>query len=201
MQFHTNKVELIHACMLCASVEKSRYYLHGVCIQPHVEGGLTFVSTNGEICSIGYDPDAFFEDIPESGIILQFPKDITKNMKASANIGTLTWKDGKLQLGKQIFEDITPIDGFFPDWKGIIPSKDTVFEKSILMSPKYLKIVVKISKIINADTRHVNPVWISSESFDSPAIIKFPKYEHWRGIFMGMRDHKPEVQYIPDWLK
>ena len=107
------------------STDPRRYYLQGVCIQPHPRGeGVTLTATDGHCLLTAHDPKADPATLPAGGIIVNLGKDGLK----AARKGKTVLID--LDTGEARVDSVwrSPssvlIDGAFPDWRRVLPSGD-----------------------------------------------------------------------------
>ncbi len=115
------------------SSDPDRYYLNGVCIQPHPRGeGVTLTATDGHCLLTAHDPKADPATLlPSGGIIVNLGKD---GLKAARKGGTVTIDpvtgDAHIDHPQQgrIWRSAasTLIDGKYPDWRRILPQGDMV---------------------------------------------------------------------------
>lgn len=109
------------------STDAARYYLQGVCIQPHPRGeGVTLTATDGHCLLTAHDPKADPAAIPPAGVIVNLGKD---GLKAARKGQTVTIDPA---TGDASVDSVwrsassTLIDGAFPDWRRILPQGDQV---------------------------------------------------------------------------
>ena len=110
------------------STEPTRYYLNGVCIQPHPRGeGVTLTATDGHCLLTAHDPKADAASLlPSGGIIVNLGKD---GLKAARKGNTLTIDPA---TGDASIDNVwrsaasTLIDGNYPDWRRILPQGDQI---------------------------------------------------------------------------
>ena len=110
--------KLLAATALAQSTESTRYYLNGVYLDGH-----RAVATDGHVLNIARDENAV---VDEPGIYPISKKAITAAKKAKSDFleinGTMLFvydEDGAILH----VEPCAPIDGTFPDYMRIIPSK------------------------------------------------------------------------------
>lgn len=103
------------------STDPGRYYLCGVCIQPHPRGeGAILVATDGHMLLAAYDPAAKAPDAP---VTVNLGKD---GLKAAAKGETVTIDPATGQArvdAAWISPATTIVDGAFPDWRRLLPSE------------------------------------------------------------------------------
>ena len=109
------------------STDPTRYYLGGVCIQPHPRGeGVTLTATDGHCLLTAHDPRADPATLPAGGIIVNLGKD---GLKAARKGQTVTINPATGGAGVDNAwrsASSTLIDGTFPDWRRILPQGDQV---------------------------------------------------------------------------
>ena len=109
------------------STDPARYYLQGVCIQPHPRGeGVTLKATDGHCLLTAHDPKADPATLPAAGVIVNLGKDGLK----AARRGKLVMIDpdtGDASVDNAWRSASTTIvDGNYPDWRRILPQGDQV---------------------------------------------------------------------------
>ena len=109
------------------SSDPGRYYLCGVCIQPHPRGeGVTLTATDGHCLLTAHDPKADPATLPAEGVIVNLGKDGLK----AARKGTALAIDPA--TGDASIDNVwrsastTIVDGSFPDWRRILPQGDQI---------------------------------------------------------------------------
>lgn len=109
------------------STEATRYYLGGVCIQPHPRGeGVTLTATDGHCLLTAHDPKADPATIPAEGLIVNLGKDGLKAARKGKAV-TIDPATGDASVDNAWRSASTTIvDGAFPDWRRILPQGDMV---------------------------------------------------------------------------
>lgn len=112
---------------VAASTDPSRYYLRGVCIQPHPRGeGVTLTATDGHCLLTAHDPKADPAAIPPAGVIVNLGKDGLKAARKGQTV-TIDPATGDASVDNAWRSaSSTLIDGTFPDWRRILPQGDQV---------------------------------------------------------------------------
>jgi len=112
---------------MAQSTEAARYYLNGVCIQPHPRGeGVTLTATDGHCLLTAHDPKADPATLPAAGLIVNLGKD---GLKAARKGQALTIDPA---TGDASIDNVwrsaasTIVDGAFPDWRRILPQGDQI---------------------------------------------------------------------------
>jgi len=133
--------DLFRRALTCASTEATRYYLHGVQIEPCPDGGALLIATDGHVMIVLRDPDAHVQ-----GSAIVHPTMILKSLTAKMPRGYshrfLAARDGAAVLvnglaadGPGALDNLTAptgavesfqpagalIDGSFPPWRRVIP--------------------------------------------------------------------------------
>jgi hypothetical protein len=109
------------------STEAGRYYLQGVCIQPHPRGeGVTLTATDGHCLLTAHDPKADPATLPAGGLIVSLGKDGLKAARKGQTV-TIDPAAGDASVDNAWRSASTTIvDGAFPDWRRILPQGDQV---------------------------------------------------------------------------
>lgn len=109
------------------SSDPTRYYLQGVCIQPHPRGeGVTLTATDGNCLLTAHDPKADPATLPAGGVIVNLGKDGLKAAR-KGELVTIDPATGDASVDNAWRSASTTIvDGAFPDWRRILPQGDQV---------------------------------------------------------------------------
>jgi hypothetical protein len=109
------------------STEAVRYYLGGVCIQPHPRGeGVTLTATDSHCLLTAHDPKADPTTLPAEGVIVNLGKDGLKAARKGLTV-TVDPATGDASVDNAWRSASTTIvDGAFPDWRRILPRGDLV---------------------------------------------------------------------------
>lgn len=109
------------------SSDPARYYLQGVCIQPHPRGeGVTLTATDGHCLLTAHDPKADPATLPAAGVIVNLGKDGLKAARKGQTV-TIDPATGDASVDNAWRSaSSTLIDGAFPDWRRILPQGDQV---------------------------------------------------------------------------
>lgn len=193
----TFDLNLLKAAALCASQDTTRYYLNGVEVRCK-ENTLTITATDGHRL-ISFRPPASFEDalpLPFSVIV---PLDIIKALKVTkkAPEGDLIVRpDGTCEIKYQgrstIFQ---PIDGSFPDWKRVVPTK--VDGAVAHFNAHYLADFAKINDMYRDDKAKC---LLIGHNGNGPALVYLPIGIDNVAVIMPVRHSKDEVPTVaPDW--
>lgn len=109
------------------STEAIRYYLRGVCIQPHPRGeGVTITATDGRCLLTAHDPKADPATLPAAGIIVNLGKDGLKAARKGLTVTIDPATGGASVDNAWRSASSTLIDGNYPDWRRILPQGDQV---------------------------------------------------------------------------
>lgn len=130
--------DLFRRALTCASTEATRYYLHGVQIEPCPDGGALLIATDGHVMIVLRDPDAHV-----TGSAIVHPTMILKSLSAKLPRGCadrfLAVRDDAAVLvngdGPGALDNLTApsgaveafqpagaiIDGSFPSWRRAVP--------------------------------------------------------------------------------
>lgn len=123
MQRFETKLATLQAVAVAASTEKTRFYLAGVCVQPHHASGYTMTATDGHILIAARVNTGRVMDFPAFII----PATLISQVKAKKNTTgliidrhndevTLRYADSRFVSNV--------VDGTYPDWKRVLPAKD-----------------------------------------------------------------------------
>ncbi len=109
------------------SSDPGRYYLQGVCIQPHPRGeGVTLTATDGHCLLTAHDPKADPATLPAAGIIVNLGKDGLKAARKGSLL-TINPATGDASIDNAWRSAAsTIVDGAFPEWRRILPQGDQI---------------------------------------------------------------------------
>jgi len=112
---------------MAQSSDPGRYYLNGVCIQPHPRGeGVTLTATDGHCLLTAHDPKADPATLPAGGLIVNLGKDGLKAARKGQAL-TIDPTTGDASVDNAWRSASTTIvDGAFPDWRRILPQGDQI---------------------------------------------------------------------------
>lgn len=224
IRFNAN---LFRLAFTCSSNEETRYYLKGVFVEPHAQGGVTLTATDGHRMVVIRDESGFAD---ESAIINL--GDALKQCKPKRNerrdvVIYTGEKDARivstvaaLEHGNETLTD-TPIafayavkiDGSFPDYRRVMPQGFTV-EGAPMFQGKYVSAFGDLAcelanhagkKPSKHDTTRADTLRIFSGADKNPegmpALILFPAIEFAFGILMPCRVTKDTASDVPAWFR
>lgn len=196
-----------------------RYYLNGVCIEPHPERGVIIVATNGHRLAAIHDPDGWCK---KTLIVGDIPKGLIAACKAKGNPATLTepkalWisKTGAVVMPLATEEQgpddpfdklvlyankISLIDGVFPDWRRVVPTERTEkAERLPAVNPKYLSDLNAAAGLLGI--RHLS-IRLEANGEGLPIVARMDAsdlLDRFIGIIMPVRS-EPIPTIAPSWL-
>lgn len=188
---------LLKAAALCASQDPTRYYLCGVEVRCK-ENVFTITATDGHRL-ISFNPPVSYSHVPPMPFNVIIPLDIIKNLKVAkkAPEGELILESNgtcaiKYQGRSMVFQ---PIDGTFPDWKRVVPTKvdGTVAQ----FNAHYLADFAKINDMYRDDKAKC---LIIGHNGSGPALVYLPIGVDNVAVIMPVRHGKEEVPTAaPSW--
>lgn len=124
---------LFRAVALAVSTEETRYYLNGVHICAHPDGGAYLVATDGHRMLVGHDAAATFDWPGSDSVIVRPDKKLLAAAKTDRRSdvqnqiavegATVKVLEGSPATAAATFAGLL-IDGTFPDWRRVIPAVD-----------------------------------------------------------------------------
>lgn len=196
------------------STEETRYYLNGVHIEPHPTAGAILVSTDGHRATIAYDHSG----VCDRHVIIQLPKGALSRCKPvkDAQLRLLVDPVAGSATINEVVESRDPaveptlkslatehgvlIDGTFPDWRRILPSKEEkpAKVKPTFFNPHYLKewaaIGIEITKTIGGS----GAIRVSLTDGASPSVIRWVGCDSIFGVQMPIR--RPDIGFLPPFV-
>ena len=175
---------------MAQSTEAARYYLNGVCIQPHADGA-TMAATDGHMLLAAIDTKGKGPFLPE-GIIISLGKE---GLKAAAKGQTLTIDPNTGQArvdGLWISPGTTIVDGAFPAWRRILPvgeltATDASFDACLLAT---------LGKALSSTKTH--PLAVRGADALSPHLITGNQPGLF-GVCMPLRHNPDGAGAVPAW--
>jgi hypothetical protein len=197
------------------SREEARYYLNGVNIHAHADGGAILVATDGHRLAAFYDESAYLGTVPNPGeLIITLPApflkecankredrwafiDLEKKQAALGKLCATDWPTGAdcVALAPNVL-----IDGTFPDWRRIIPpmpDAETRFPPEIGFNPK---LIGTFDKVTNGGALQL----YATQGSGAPVLLRAPACPEFFGLIMPMRRPSAEDGYssdFPAWIQ
>jgi hypothetical protein len=199
----TVRADYVAAMALFMSTEQTRYYLNGVCIEPHPVSGVTVTATDGHRLATIHDPQG-----EANGVwICAVPKVILQACKPER---TLTFKGDDVCLRdgvrRILSADEPAIDGKFPDWRRVVPSGPALEMQSailgIAMNSGYLAAFTKIALMLGAD-RRAPLITLSAPDANGPMVVSINRVPEFLGLLMPARSDLKTSKLrdrIPAWF-
>ncbi|SNS16696.1 hypothetical protein [Pseudomonas segetis] len=207
----------------CAAKGDVRYYLNAVQIERHPKGGVLIVATNGHFMGVIHDPDGWIADGRESVLI----GTVSKRLLSACSVRTgadgrspsKLWIAEKFSLvssleetgeepemfgfNSHLTEKTELIDGLFPNWKRVIPTKRrTEVEPFPCINGEYLEVFNKVGVLLTGIKRFGGAgMRIEPSAGDGGVIVRFNDNElldRFFGVVMPMAS-EPLPGLLPDW--
>jgi hypothetical protein len=206
-----------YAAWQFVSTEPTRYYLNGVYIEPHKDGGVLLIATDGHSMAVIRDASARFEG--EKGWICTLPKQPFEAKMKRRDAGYLHFVGNTAYLTESILgpdaidenydpTNITvyhtaiafaaPIDGTFPDWRRVIPKEEAGTAESYDINGKYLARFNKAFSVLREDNGSQPVKLFTPAGADNPVIIRCSDASDFFGVQMPMRGN--DCPAYPYWL-
>lgn len=213
IRFNAN---LFRIAMICASTEETRYYLNGVHVEPHAVKGVTLTATDGHKAVSLYDADGFADETATVRLTKEALKackpgrnerrDVviyTRSNDATVNITTVDreGRDTKVQpTGAEVITDVPvafskdcKIDGTYPDYRRVFPSKiefsgaSSSAAFSSLVLDDLNAVSAELGKHYSTQGRAAGVMRINSSDALCAALVTFPPAYNAIAVAMPMR--------------
>lgn len=207
MTFNVN-ADLFRAASLVISKEETRYYLQGVCIEPHAKGGVTLTATDGHRLFTAHDP----EGEASRTYIVRLNAAALKECKAGrkekrprrvvladADEAPLLIFDDKGEVYCALNWEIK--DATFPNWRRVIP-RHGKGDKPVAdwYNPRYLASFAAIAEILSNDG--VPLLRVCSIERGAPALITFGNQNYQAvGVLMPVRGEDSKIDIAPSFTE
>lgn len=204
-------LDTLAATALCASTEETRYYLRGVCvdIQPRAT---IYVATDGHRLfarRIELNKDA--PDNTLTGVYIVPTESCAKPFKRTKHSPSDAILhdagDGRLRIEYDAREHgFRPIDGTFPDWRRVLPSKVEPDPKQrIALNPSYMQTFDRIGAALAARPLNGGKRPVTYAQFHDggagPWGVTFVGLQDCFGVVMPIRVPAVEPWSRPTWVR
>lgn len=215
------------AAHIFSSHEITRYYLNGVYVEPHPDGGVIMIATDGHKLGAVLDPDGY-ADAPSicyapAALVSacgKRPKSIEKNpgdLHFLGNTAFLTAKAFRAKDGEDepdprdigrfhIWTGYAPaIDGAYPDYRRVLPTGESVKQMDFSggapwfsVNGDYVKPFADAVKLI-MDVKFTPGLTFVVTDRASPIGIHSESVPSFFGVLMPLRAHSSRPE-IPAWI-
>ncbi|MBC05689.1 hypothetical protein [Thalassospira sp.] len=207
-----------YAALQFISTEETRYYLNGVFIEPHKDGGVTMTATDGWTMACVRDKTALFEG--DGGWICPVPKGPFTNALKRKDAGTLHFVGSTAYLTDSLIgaaatdtefdpTQITPlhnaiayakpIDGRYPDWRAVVPKDFNKQAEQMSFDVTLLDRFTKAITPLQDSKKHVGINLVTPPDEQSPIVIRADLVPDFFGILMPRRASSDQAT-IPYWM-
>lgn len=207
----------------CAAQKDVRYYLNAVHIEPHAQGGVVIVATNGHFMGAIHDPDGWIAPGVGSVLIGTVSKRLlsacTARRGPDGEPPAVLWIADKYSLLSSIpdtseepelfgqhahlTERTELVDGQFPNWRRVIPAKRQIFEGQLpCINGEYLETFNKIGVMLSGQKR-----WggggmnLEASANNAQIVVRFNAYDlidRFVGVVMPMKGDEMKT-ILPAW--
>lgn len=196
------------AASLFASKEETRYYLNGVYITPHHDGGVLCVATDGHRMGVVWDETG----AANAPWICSLPSAIhaaimkRRGRDPFCSPSRVHFRAGAAYVLSEAFPSLNdplvlsdahlavayapPIEGSFPDWRRVFaPVKEGETSTPIVgFNPAYLASFGRAAEILKGGPKHVNCVQlIMGSKPGDPVAVHLEGVSNFTGVIMPMR--------------
>ncbi|QBE66826.1 hypothetical protein [Pseudoduganella lutea] len=182
------KTDHLKAAALCAATKDIRFYLNGVFVEFLLEE-TRLVATDGNIAAVLRDEQKHTLDQCVSLII---PNDVIKRALTGWKSGGSSLESlngGLWSLNSVVF---TPMDGRFPDYRRIVPTKASGAVGQF--DPELLAVFGKVAKALGQKTSAVH-IWHSGTDAAAVQVLGRPEFT---GVMMPLKKPK-EAPVMSTW--
>ena len=176
-------LKALYAAACAASTEPTRFYLNGVCVEISLRQ-VVYVATDGHILFAHREVVEPDNDLVGAWIIPSGAIKAAKARKSRADLAILEGEPGKLELSLKLPDgpdlEFKAIDGTFPDWRRVIPSRTRQDIPPPLFNPDHLQRLWKAGKILGEQVvglgyNDTSPALIEYATSDTLGVI-MPMY-------------------------
>lgn len=179
---------LFRAASEFQSKEEVRYYINGVYVQPHPDGGAVMVGTDGHRMLVAHDK----EGVCTKPAIVQLEAAAYQPLGKDPELKLCVGADGIATCGHYRSVKNTFIDGTFPDWARVVKPVVELAKKRFHGKPqfepasfnaKYISGIRKVTKALGEEGVAVRIVTFASAE---PALLLIPSRSDVFGVLMPM---------------
>lgn len=185
----TIDVNVLKAVNLSAGTEKFRDYLNGVLLEIDAES-VTYVATDGHRLMAVHRKVHERNTLTGYYILPRKDIDAIKLSKKSSPDATMTKSGADILIeydgGKSIMK---PIDGSYPDWRRVLPSKTDGTPAQY--NGELLESFQKFGKLLYMGMPHLH------HNGAGPAMVTFADHPEAFGVIMPLRDFNPAAPATP----
>lgn len=193
---------LFRAAAECQSTEETRYYLNGVYIQPHPNGGALLVATDGHRLFVAHDVGGTCDKAAIVAIdkavftkkTLQFENNEAPRISVN--------DDGIASVGTYRSVKSAVIDGVFPDYRAALKPILAMAKKKQFAPASFNQIYLaafgKIGSMLLEGYKGTS-ICVSSFTASDPALVRFNGINHAFGVLMPMRGDT--ISELPAFMK
>lgn len=181
-----------------------RYYLNGVHVQPHPAGGVVIIATDGHTLAGIWDRTGH----TSGPAVLRVSPELVRaasNRKAvdlelSAGVLAVRQKIGEALAPLYIQPGETTIDGRFPDWQRVLPSRELKPRAVTALSAAYVARMAKVAKLLAPKHGGMLRMLGQADTVEGngPAVLQLADVPDFFAIVMPMRCDDPAAG-LPDW--
>lgn len=193
---------LFRLCYPYVSKEKTRYYLMGVYVTPHPEGGVLMVATNGHVAIAIHDESGYcaapaIVEVSKPVLAACKPKkDCKTRLRADMGEVIVYVQQGKFEEEAIAISSRPFIEGTYPDYRRVFP-RDMLDHGacSSAYAPAYMAMAAKTCADLNSRALQMN------SGKESPGVVRFVGHENIVVIIMPWRsDGNTGLHTMPDFV-
>jgi hypothetical protein len=203
LRFNAN---LFRIACACTSHEESRYYLRGVFVEPHAQGGVTLTATDGHrLISIRDEAGNADECaiITLGNAIKQCKeKRFARTVEiASGATEAVIYEETEDRAGVATATDVR-VGGTYPDYRRAVPEAFTdkgapAFDGSYLQS--FAKIAEELA--VHVGSPRSSSLRLACAANPPAVLVQFPRSEFAFGILMPLTTPTPPTLATPAWFR
>ena len=187
----TVQVKHIRAALLAASKQDVRYYLNGISVEPDLAGA-TLISTDGHRIHVVRVTisEGGAASMDYSGAPFIVPRDacevVCKGGKRMSESWVTISIDGptmRLRRDDGLSVECSAIDGKFPEWRRIIPTRSDEERGAANFNPQYIMDASKAASELGS--RFAYP--FIRHNGDGPALVSFEGIDNFAAVIMPVR--------------
>lgn len=206
------------AVALVVATEETRYYLHGVSIEPCAAGGATMTATDGHRLISVRDPDGrtngrficpfpawlrdhmarIESDEDEDDGPFTFVAAATKVRFVGDEVAVYDVGRSDKAEHKIAAADIPPIDGKYPDWRKTVVGAPVRQGATLYLDPEKLTAFATAARLLTHFA--TGPVRLVLSEADKPVTILIEGYSDFYGVLMPCRHKGKVATATPEWI-
>lgn len=180
-----------------------RYYLSGIYIEPHKDGGAVLVATNGHVMMVVRDKTAYCSEPAVFTVRRDALKYCATKLKSKVTINPITQRltisggDNKDELYVQAGKCLIDAVKQYPKYQKVLPKFDDL--KRAITDTINNKYLIAAANAVDTDSKYGNGMKLWQASSNGPVLVRYENAPEYITVIMPMRESMSDEKAIADW--